>query len=249
MRIVRAMVEGEGFYAVLTDKLRRLAGAPYGGLDYTGEEYNPSEAVLLPPCEPSKLVCVGKNYYAHALEMKEGNPAEPLLFLKPSTCLVGEGGDVRYPALSSRVEYEGELAVVIGKRAWQVPQGGSGEYIFGYTCANDVTARDIQKGDPQWTRGKCFDTFCPLGPWIETQLDAQNTLLETRLNGELRQTSDTRLMTHSIDKLIWYITQCMTLLPGDVVLTGTPAGVGPMQKGDVVEVEIRGIGRLRNRIV
>lgn len=250
MRFVRVRFGGEVFYAVAKeDKLLRLSGTPFDGVNYDGREYPLAEAKLLSPCEPTKFVCVGKNYWEHAEEMKEGHPAEPLLFLKPSTCAVGEGDEVVYPELSKRLDYEGELAVVIGKRAHAVEAGHAKDYIFGYTCANDVTARDIQKGDPQWTRGKGFDTFCPFGPWIETELDAQNVNIVTRLNGEQRQSSNTSMMTHSIDALLCYMSACMTLLPGDVVLTGTPAGIGPMQRGDTVEVEIEGIGVLRNVIV
>lgn len=249
MRFVRARLGGEVFYAALKgDKLLRLAGTPFEEINYDGREYGLDEVKLLHPSEPTKFVCVGKNYFEHAEEMNEGHPVEPLLFLKPSTCAVGDGDEVIYPALSKRLDYEGELAVVIGKRAHAIETGHAKDYIFGYTCANDVTARDIQKGDPQWTRGKGFDTFCPFGPWIETELDAQNLRLVTRLNGEEKQSASTAMMTHGIDALICYMSACMTLLPGDVVLTGTPAGIGPMQRGDMVEVEIEGIGVLRNTI-
>ena len=181
--------------------------------------------------------------------MKEGQPEEPLLFLKPSTCIVGNEETVVYPNLSKRVDYEAELGVVIGRAAHAVQPGHAHEYIFGYTCLNDVTARDIQKGDGQWTRGKGFDTFCPIGPWIETEFDGGNARVRSILNGEVRQDSTTAMMTHSIDKLICYMSACMTLLPGDVIATGTPEGIGPMQRGDVIEVEIEGIGTLKNRIV
>lgn len=250
MRFVRALHGDEVFYAVLKeDKLLRLLGTPFETIDYDGREYSISSVTLLYPSEPTKFVCVGKNYYEHAEEMKEGHPVEPLLFLKPSTCAVGNDDDVIYPTISNRLDYEGELAVVIGKRAHAVEIGHAKEYIFGYTCANDVTARDIQKSDPQWTRGKGYDTFCPFGPWIETELDAQNVNIATRVNGVTKQNSNTSMMTYDIDALISYMSACMTLLPGDVVLTGTPGGIGSMQRGDTVEVEIAGIGVLRNRIV
>ncbi len=249
MRYARARAGGEEFYAVLKgDRLIRLTDKPFLGGVPDGREYPLSEAKLLAPCEPTKIVCVGKNYWAHAEEMKEGHPDEPLLFLKPSTCVIGPEDEVVYPKLSHRLDYEGELGVVIGRRASRVAPGTAAQYIFGYTCLNDVTARDIQKGDPQWTRGKGFDTFCPLGPWIETELDAGNARIMTRLNGEVKQSSSTSLMTHDIDELICYMSACMTLLPGDVVATGTPEGIGPMQRGDTVEVEIEGIGVLVNRI-
>ena len=250
MRIVRAKYQGEVFYAILEkDAVERLNGAPYDGIVRDGRKYSVENVQLLAPAEPTKIVCVGKNYKAHADEMKEGQPEEPLLFLKPNTCIVGNGDDVVYPAQSKRVDYEAELGVVIGKKAHEVELGHAAEYIFGYICLNDVTARDIQKGDGQWTRGKGFDTFCPIGPWIETELDAGNTRIRSILNGEVRQDSTTAMMTHSIDKLICYMSACMTLLPGDIIATGTPEGIGPMQRGDVIEVEIEGIGTLKNRIV
>lgn len=249
MRYARARVGNEEFYArVEGETLVRLLDRPFDGDKPEGRTYKLSEAKLLAPCEPTKILCVGKNYWAHAEEMKEGHPEEPLLFLKPSTCVIGPGDEVVYPSLSHRLDYEGELGVVIGKKAHNVAPGTAKDYIFGYTCLNDVTARDIQKGDPQWTRGKGYDTFCPIGPWIETELDAGNLHIQTRLNGEKKQDSTTALMTHDIDKLICYMTACMTLLPGDVVATGTPEGIGPMQCGDTVEVEIEGIGVLTNRI-
>ncbi len=253
MKIIRARHNGESFYAVIEgERALRLARAPYDGMEYTGESYALDGLELLPPAEPSKIVCIGKNYKAHADEMGEGQPPEPVLFIKPNTCIVGNGDDVVYPAISNRVDFEGELGVVIGRCASKVQKGHAHEYIFGYTCLNDVTARDIQKSPAQgtqWTRGKGFDTFCPIGPHIETELDAQNLEIETRLNGEVKQHSNTRLMTHGIDSLICFITEGMTLLPGDIVATGTPEGIGSMQRGDEVEVELEGIGVLKNRIV
>ena len=250
MRFVRASLKDECFYAEYVDNtLRPLKGAPWTGIVYDGREFGVEECTLLSPCEPTKCVCVGKNYWEHAEEMKEGHPAEPVLFLKPSTCVVGPEAEVKYPNISNRLDYEGEIAAVIGKAASHISAADAKDYIFGYTCANDVTARDIQKSDMQWTRGKCFDTFCPLGPWIETQLDPTKSEVETRLNGVRRQYSSTGLMTHGVYELVEYISACMTLLPGDVILTGTPAGVAPMQRGDTVEVEITGIGILRNRVI
>lgn len=250
MRYARARAGGEEFYAMIEgERLVRLADKPYDGVKPDGRTYDLSHARLLAPCEPTKIVCVGKNYWAHAEEMREGHPEEPLLFLKPSTCVVGPEDEVVYPKLSHRLDYEGELAVVIGVKAHNVAPGTAADYIFGYTCLNDVTARDIQKSDPQWTRGKSFDTFAPIGPWIETELNAGNVRIRTRLNGETKQDSNTALMTHGIDELICYMSACMTLLPGDVIATGTPEGISPMQRGNMVEVEIEGIGILRNRIV
>ncbi len=250
MKFVRAMYADDSFYGELCGQtVKRLAHSPYSGIVYDGREYPLALVRLLAPAEPTKIVAIGKNYRAHADEMGEGQPPEPLLFLKPSTCVIGFGDDVVYPDISHRLDYEGELGVVIGKLCRNVKSGESASVIFGYTCLNDVTARDIQKSDMQWTRGKGFDTFCPIGPHIETELDAMNVSIETRLNGEVRQRSTTSLMTHGIDALICYITQVMTLLPGDIIATGTPEGIGSMQRGDVVEVEIGGIGVLRNRIV
>lgn len=250
MKFIRAQFEGEAFYAVLEEgTVKRLEKAPYDEVVFDGREYKADEVAFLAPAEPTKIVAVGKNYKAHADEMGEGRPEEPLLFLKPSTSIVGNGDDVVYPQISHRLDYEGELGVVIGKKCHGVLPGHSSEVIFGYTCLNDITARDIQKAVSQWTRGKSFDTFCPIGPHIETELDAYNAPIETRVNGEVRQHSNTNCMTHDVDKLVCYITECMTLLPGDIIATGTPEGIGSMQRGDIVEVEIGGIGVLRNRIV
>lgn len=250
MKIIRAQFEDEIFYGKLEgENVKRLKGLPYDGIVEDGRVYPIKGVKLLPPAEPSKIVAVGKNYKAHADEMGEGQPEDPLLFIKPSTSIVGDGDDVVYPAISHRLDYEGELGVVIGKKCHAVQPGHSSEVIFGYTCLNDVTARDIQKAVSQWTRGKGFDTFCPIGPHIETELDANNSEIETRVNGEKKQHSNTNCMTHDVDKLVCYITECMTLLPGDIIATGTPEGIGPMQRGDTVEVEIDGIGILKNRIV
>jgi 2-keto-4-pentenoate hydratase/2-oxohepta-3-ene-1,7-dioic acid hydratase (catechol pathway) len=249
MRFIRC----EAGYAVLeSSTVKLLAHEPYSSVEYTGEELPLESVKLLAPAEPSKIVCIGKNYKAHADEMGEGQPPEPVLFLKPSTSIVGPEDNVVYPEISHRLDFEGELGVVIGKRASKVQPGHAAEYIFGYTCLNDVTARDIQKSPTQgtqWTRGKGFDTFCPIGPWIETELDNANANIATRVNGETKQSSNTGLMTHGVDSLICFITEGMTLLPGDIVATGTPEGIGSMQRGDTVEVEIEGIGVLRNHII
>jgi 2-keto-4-pentenoate hydratase/2-oxohepta-3-ene-1,7-dioic acid hydratase in catechol pathway len=198
---------------------------------------------------PSKVVAIGKNYADHATEMGGDVPVQPLIFLKPSTSVVGQGDAIAYPPSSSRVDFEGELAVVIGRLCRDVPEAVAMEAVFGYTCANDVTARDQQSSDGQWSRAKGYDTFCPLGPWIETDLDPADLRLTTTLAGEVKQDSSTAKLVHKIPALIAYITACMTLLPGDVILTGTPEGVGPMQVGDEVSVEIEGIGRLTNRVM
>jgi 2-keto-4-pentenoate hydratase/2-oxohepta-3-ene-1,7-dioic acid hydratase in catechol pathway len=198
---------------------------------------------------PSKVVAIGKNYADHATEMGGDVPVQPLIFLKPSTSVVGHGDAIAYPPSSSRVDFEGELAVVVGRLCRDVPEAVAMEAVFGYTCANDVTARDQQKSDGQWSRAKGYDTFCPLGPWIETDLDPADLRLTTTLAGEVKQDSSTAKIVHKIPALIAYITACMTLLPGDVILTGTPEGVGPMQVGEEVSVEIEGIGKLTNRVM
>jgi len=196
-----------------------------------------------------RIYCVGKNYAAHAAEMGGEAPAEPLLFLKPNTAVIGPGEPIFYPEQSRSVHFEGELAVVIGRICRDISPTDAAKVIFGYTIGNDVTARDLQKADGQWTRAKGFDTFCPLGPWIETDLDASEISVRTELNGEIKQDGNTRDLIHPIADVIAYISSVMTLLPGDVVLTGTPEGVGPMDVGDEVSVSIDGIGTLTNRVV
>ncbi|HET7712154.1 MAG TPA: fumarylacetoacetate hydrolase family protein [Thermoanaerobaculia bacterium] len=208
----------------------------------------PRDGKILVPCIPTKIVAVGRNYRDHAKELGNEPPAEPILFLKPPTALLRHGGSIRIPDLSQRVDFEGELAMVIGRDARNVRAAQFRDYVAGFTCANDVTARDLQKKDVQFTRGKSFDTFCPVGPCVETDLDPSSVRLVTRVNGEVRQSGTTADMIFDCGFLLEFITAVMTLLPGDLVLTGTPAGVGPLQKGDVVEVEIEGIGVLRNPV-
>ena len=203
------------------------------------------------PATPSKIVCVGRNYTAHAAEHGADVPSEPLLFLKPPSAVLSPGGTIVLPDLSSQVEHESELAMVIGSRASQVSTDDAWGFVLGVTCGNDVTARDLQRRDNQWTRGKGFDTFCPLGPWLVTGMGEEevcNLGLSCRVNNELRQKADTDQMVFPPAFLISYITQVMTLEPGDVVMTGTPAGVGPLEKGDTVEVEIEHIGTLINTV-
>jgi 2-keto-4-pentenoate hydratase/2-oxohepta-3-ene-1,7-dioic acid hydratase in catechol pathway len=195
---------------------------------------------------PSKIVCVGRNYAEHARELGNEAPAEPILFLKPPSALLEPGGTIVRPPQSQRVDFEGELAVVIGRPGRNIRAAQWRDYVQGFTCANDVTARDLQKKDGQFTRGKSFDTFCPVGPHIETDLDVSALRLMTRVNGEVRQNGSTSQMIFSCSFLLEFISSIMTLLPGDLILTGTPAGVGPLSAGDTVEVEIEGIGTLRN---
>jgi 2-keto-4-pentenoate hydratase/2-oxohepta-3-ene-1,7-dioic acid hydratase in catechol pathway len=214
----------------------------------TGETVALGDVLLLAPVLPSKLVCVGKNYAAHAAEFGMQVPEEPLLFLKPSTAVIGPGDPIRLLPISHRVDFEGELAVVIGRLARGVRTEDAFRYILGYTCANDVTLRDLQKTDDQWARAKGFDGSAPIGPWIETDLDPNDVIVRTRLNGEIRQQASTSDMVFGVATLLEYITTFMTLLPGDVLLTGTPEGVGALTDGDVVEVEVDGVGVLRNEV-
>src|SRR6266852_2997059 len=208
----------------------------------------PPGAQLLPPTTPTKIVAVGRNYADHAKELGNEAPPEPIIFLKPPTTVLAPGGTIVRPSMSQRVDFEGELAIVIGRQARSVPAAKWRDYVRGFTCANDVTARDLQKKDVQFTRGKSFDTFCPLGPCIETDLDPADLSLVTRVNGQVKQNGRTSMMVFPCSVIIEFITSVMTLEPGDVILTGTPSGVGPLQAGDMVEVEIEGIGTLRNHV-
>jgi 2-keto-4-pentenoate hydratase/2-oxohepta-3-ene-1,7-dioic acid hydratase in catechol pathway len=208
----------------------------------------PAGAVLLAPCTPTKIVCIGRNYAEHARELGNEAPSEPIIFLKPPSALLAPFGTIVRPPISQRVDHEGELAIVIGKKAKDVRAAQWRDYVRGFGCANDVTARDIQKRDVQFTRGKGFDTFAPIGPCIETELDVAALSVRTRVNGEVRQNGNTRDMIFPCDFLIEFITTVMTLEEGDVILTGTPSGVGPLVAGDSVEVEIEGIGVLRNAV-
>ncbi|ABY91519.1 MAG: 5-carboxymethyl-2-hydroxymuconate Delta-isomerase [Caldanaerobacter subterraneus] len=210
--------------------------------------YNLEEVKLLPPCLPTKAICVGLNYRDHIEEMGDKEPEEPTLFIKPSTAVIGPDDFIVIPKMSERVDYEGELAVVIGKRAKNVSEKDALDYVLGYTIANDVTARDLQAKDGQWTRAKSFDTFLPIGPWIETDLDPSSLDITTYVNGEVKQKSNTRHLIFNVPKLVSFISHIMTLNPGDVILTGTPSGVGPLKPGDVVTIEIEGIGKLTNRV-
>jgi len=196
--------------------------------------------------KPSKIVAVGRNYAEHAKELGNDAPSEPIIFMKPSTSVLAPGGTIIRPSISQRVDYEGELAIVISREAKNVPASRWRDFVQGFTCANDVTARDLQKKDVQFTRGKSFDTFCPLGPHVESDLDPSRLRIQTRVNGAIKQDGNTEQMIFKCDFIVEFITQVMTLLPGDVILTGTPSGVGPLNAGDTVEVEIDGIGILRN---
>ncbi len=230
-----------------------VADPMVAGYETTGRRFRLEDVRLLAPVIPrSKVVCVGKNYADHVEEMRGVTggdaPEEPLLFLKPNTSVIGPDDVIVRPAISERVEHEGELAVVIGAVAKEVPVERALEVVYGFTCANDVSARDLQVKDGQWARAKGFDTFCPLGPVIETDLDLTDARVETRVNGEVRQRGSTSQLIHSVARIVAHASEAFTLLPGDVILTGTPAGVGPLEAGDTVEVEIEGIGILRNTV-
>jgi 2-keto-4-pentenoate hydratase/2-oxohepta-3-ene-1,7-dioic acid hydratase in catechol pathway len=208
----------------------------------------PDGAALLPPATPTKIVCIGRNYADHAKELGNEIPGEPLLFLKPPSALLAAGGTIVRPSQSQLVHHEGELAIVVGREAKNVRREHWREYVLGFTCANDVSARDLQRKDVQFTRGKSFDTFCPLGPHLETELDPSDLRVVTRVNGAVKQDGRTSQMMFPCDMLFAYVSEHMTLMPGDVILTGTPAGVGPLNAGDTVEVEIEGIGTLTNAV-
>lgn len=249
MRIARFSHQDAIRYGIVDGtELVVLAGDPmFAGFETTGERVPLGDAALLAPVIPrSKVVCVGKNYHDHAAEMGGAAPAEPLLFLKPNTSVIGPGDTIVRPPQSQETHFEGELAAVIGRIAKNVSADDALDYVFGYTIANDVTARDLQRSDGQWSRAKGFDTFCPLGPAIETEFDLDSARLQTRRNGEVAQDAPLTDMIHSVADIIAYASAVFTLLPGDVILTGTPAGVGPFTAGDTLEVEITGLGTLRN---
>lgn len=252
MKIARFSHDDAIMYGIIDDReLVVLVGDPmFSGYETTGARVPLTEVTLLAPVIPrSKVVCVGKNYHDHAAEMGGVAPEEPLLFLKPNTAVIGpDDAIVRPVALSERTEYEGELVVVIGRIAKNVKAENALDHVLGYTIGNDVTARDLQRKDGQWSRAKGFDTFCPLGPVIETDFDPAQATIETRVNGEVRQHAPLTDMIHSVAAIIEYASAVFTLLPGDVIMTGTPAGVGTFEAGDTVEVEISGLGILRNTV-
>ena len=231
------------------DKVTQLDGSPFSTHGVTGHHYALDRAHLLPACFPSKIVCVGRNYVDHAKELAHDVPTKPLIFYKPPSSLLASGGVIWYPPDVGRLDYEGEIGVVIGKRMRHLgPQEPALPFIFGFTCVNDVTGRDLQDQDGQWARAKGFDTFCPVGPVIATGVDPANLAVETRLNGEVCQRGHVSQLIFNFDVVLRYVSRFCTLEPGDLIATGTPAGVGPMQAGDTVEVSIAGIGTLRNTI-
>ena len=237
------------FGKYLDGSVFEIKGDIFGKYSVTDIKHDYAGITPLAPCLPTKIIAVGLNYEDHAKEMNRTPPEDPMLFMKPSTAVIAHQEEIKYPAhMSSRVDYEGELGVVIGNKAHMVEKEQALEYVFGYTCVNDVTARDLQAKDIQFTRGKGFDTFAPFGPFIETEVDPADLRIKTFLNGELKQNSSTKNLIFSVPELVSFISKVMTLLPGDVIATGTPSGVSPMSPEDVVEVEIEGIGKLKNRI-
>ncbi|QKT12374.1 fumarylacetoacetate hydrolase family protein [Rhodococcus sp. W8901] len=237
-------IEGEGD----AQTAKEIAEHPFGTPTFTGRSWPLADVRLLAPILASKVICIGKNYAAHAAEMGGEAPEDPVIFIKPNTSIVGPGAPILLPPSSNEVHYEGELAVVIGRPCKDVPAAKALDVVLGYTVANDVTARDQQRHDGQWTRAKGYDTFCPLGPWIETKLDVSDVEVRTEVDGEIKQRSRTSLLLHDIPKVIEWISGVMTLLPGDVILTGTPEGVGPIVDGQTVSVTVEGIGTLTNPV-
>ncbi|GLZ79894.1 2-hydroxyhepta-2,4-diene-1,7-dioate isomerase [Actinorhabdospora filicis] len=259
MRIARvAHPQGMSFGVVEGDPgagggttVAEIEGHPFGEITFTGQRWALEDVRLMSPILPSKVVCVGRNYAAHAAEHGAEVPQEPLLFLKPSTSIIGPGDAIRIPkAFTKQVEHEAELAVVIGASgARRLTREGARRAIFGYTCANDVTARDLQAKDGQWTRAKGFDSFCPIGPWIDTTINVDDVEIRCEVNDEVRQLGRTSDMVFDVYALVSYISHIMTLLPGDVILTGTPEGVEPIVAGDKVSVSVQGIGTLTNQVI
>ncbi|MEO8107870.1 MAG: fumarylacetoacetate hydrolase family protein [Actinomycetes bacterium] len=252
MRIARFTVSDQIAYGIVDGDLadpttltvNAIDGHPFAPFERTSARLALADVRLLPPVLPHKVLGIGKNYADHAREMGSEPPTTPVMFLKPSTTVIGPNESVVLPPQSQHVEFEGEIAVVIGRLARDVPATRVADVVLGYTCANDVTARDLQRSDGQWTRAKGFDTFCPLGPWIETEADPEGLAVETAVNGEVRQSAPASDMVHSITDLVVFVSSVMTLIPGDVILTGTPAGVGPLAEGDRVSVSVAGVGRL-----
>jgi len=250
MRLIRYRAGGDSprFGWILEEKVGPIEGSLFEAFRRLEASLPLEQIRLLPPVEPSKIICIGRNYVAHAKEHDAEVPDLPLIFLKPPSSVIGTGESIILPPQSQRVDHEAELGVVIGKRGRWIQPADAIEYVLGYTIANDVTARDLQRRDGQWTRGKGFDTFCPLGPWIETEFDPADAMVTCHVNGEMRQMASTRDMVFNVRQLIAFCSSIMTLEPGDVLLTGTPAGVGPLLPGDVVEVTIEGIGKLSNPV-
>lgn len=249
MKIVYFSYKQQKLWGMLDkNSINVLKGDPFTKIDFSKEIISLKQARLLAPCIPQKIVLVGLNYRNHAKELGMKIPKQPIIFLKPATTLNAHLQKIKYPNGVKQLDYEAELALVIGKKAHNISESKAARYILGYTCLNDITARDIQKIDGQWTRAKSFDTFCPVGPWIETDLNPDNVMVSAYLNGKLKQRASTSELIFSIPYLVSFISRVMTLLPGDIISTGTPPGVGKMKLGDIIEVTIDGIGTLKNTI-
>ncbi len=252
MKIGRFEVGGKsrwGVFDVDDGIVIPVKGSIFGDFELEDSSFKIEDVSILTPVVPSKVVCVGLNYRDHAEELKMPIPDEPILFLKPSTSVIGHNSAIIAPSFCNRVDYEAELAIVISKVCKNVSPSEAEDYILGYTCLNDVTERNFQKKDGQWTRAKSFDTFCPIGPWIETELDWRNLKVRAYLNGELKQNSNTNNMIFGVYDIVSFVSKIMTLLPGDVIATGTPPGIGEMKNGDEVVIDIEGIGVLRNYFI
>ncbi|MFF4601283.1 fumarylacetoacetate hydrolase family protein [Streptomyces sp. NPDC001339] len=254
MRIARFSIDGNVGFGVLDgDELDVIKGHPFAEFERSGQKVPLGKVRLLPPVLPNKVVAIGRNYAEHAAELGNAVPDVPVTFFKPSTSVIGPGDPIAYPSFSQEVHHEAELAVVIGRMCREVPRERAKDVILGYTCANDITARDVQQREKQWARAKGFDSSCPLGPWVETGLSTEDIAaglaVQCTVNGEQRQLGRTSDMVRPVEDLIVHITEAMTLLPGDVILTGTPAGVGPLNVGDEVAVTIEGIGTLTNKVI
>jgi 2-keto-4-pentenoate hydratase/2-oxohepta-3-ene-1,7-dioic acid hydratase in catechol pathway len=257
VRIARFSIDGNVAFGVVEGDatsgdglvLDIIKGHPFAEFERSGKRVPLDKVRLLPPVLPNKVVAIGRNYAEHAAEMGGGVPEVPVAFFKPSTSVIGPGDPIVYPSFSREVHHEAELAVVIGRMCSQVPRERVADVILGYTCANDVTARDVQRAESQWARAKGFDSSCPLGPWVVTDVDPADLAVMCTVNGEQRQLGRTGQMVRSVEDLVVHITEAMTLLPGDVILTGTPAGVGPINVGDEVAVTIEGIGTLTNKVI
>lgn len=250
MRIVRYQINGEApkYGWLLDEKVGEIQGDLFGQYRRRDAKTPLADVKLLPPCEPTKILCVGRNYVEHAKELGNEVPKVPLIFMKPPSAIISDGETILLPPQSKQVEHEAELVAVIGKRGRHIPIEEAKNYILGYTIGNDVTARDLQKIDDQWTRAKGFDTFCPFGPWIDTDFDPADAVVTCRVNGQMRQMASTRDMVFNVPTLVAYISSVMTLEPGDLIFTGTPSGVGELKNGDEVVVEIEGLGKLSNPV-
>jgi 2-keto-4-pentenoate hydratase/2-oxohepta-3-ene-1,7-dioic acid hydratase in catechol pathway len=250
MKLCRFLFEKKEFWGrIKQNQIIFLTQAPFCAIKQSSQRIALNKVKLLSPVVPSKVVCAGLNYKEHIKELNLRVPEEPVIFLKPSTTIIGPNESIIYPRTVTQLDYEGELGIVISRLTRGIKESQVSDYILGFTCANDVTARDLQRKDGQWTRAKSFDTFCPVGPWIETRLNPDNLTIKTFLNNKIKQNSSTKNFIFSVPRIVSFISQIMTLLPGDLILTGTPPGIGPMQNNDQIAIEIQGIGRLINKVI